>query len=1775
MPHFSSPRRWALLLVLLLLGGRVAVAQTVALYTLTDTTGTYAPLTGGTVVSASDGGGTPDDGYSVPLALPFAFQFGSATFNTLTLTTNGYVGLGAGHTIAGNYNVLRNTAGAEDNVIAFANIDLEPAASGSRYRTEVTGTAPNRIFKIEADSFQRYSGVGGPGKIGSAQVWLFETSNDIELHYGAFSAQWGDDNFGGRFDSVRVGLRGVGLGDLAAATGLWAAPARTGSPRAGMQMSSPLGNLPTPGQVLRFALPTGLDLTPPALGPITLTPPAPGCAPQAHTVSLQPTDAAGIDTVTLTYAVGTGAPLTLPMTRAGNLWRATIPAQGTALVTWFVTATDASPQRNRASSPPATYADGAVTVDAGPDQTINVGSAVTLTATGNPRGAVRITEFTLNRFGTGATPAPPAYLGAADDVVELTNLSARAVNLSGYQFEVRSAGAGVARTYTLPNGTVLLPDSTAVLHIGTGTDSPADFYFNTGGSDDPLGSGADVGFVLLAPGGVPVDAVAVNNFAAATLPPGTWTGAGLSSPFGVAGAALTAPDTNSATGWTAATTAAPQSIGTANPGLPALPLPAVTWGGGVLSGASTQNPLTTPAHTTAGAYTYTVALDQNGCTATDNVTITVVAPTRPAADFTASTTAATTSLIVTFTDLSTNLPAAWAWSFAPNRVRYVGGTSATSRNPRVRFLAGGCYTVTLTVTNPAGTDTEVKTGYVCVRPTYCGTNLQGSPCSPTNAQLNTVSIAGTTLNNTNSGCSDLSGQAYSIFPATGNTTATLVPGQSYALTVQSTSTGSVGAWLDANANGVFEAAEFTLVTAQGPAPTPSTSTVMLAVPTTALAATVGLRIRSSVSANSIVAADACVTRFSGETEDYFVTLRPACALAAPTVTSNGPVCAGSLLTLAAGNQPAGTTYAWTGPDNFTSTLAAPSIAGATAAAAGVYSLVVSRGGCSSPAGTVTVMVKARPAPPASFATARCGPGSVRLTIGTVPPGTTYRWYATATGGTPLPGGNTSYNTPALTASTTYYVAAVVAGCESVARATATARIDPAVVATITAGGPTTFCTGGSVVLAAGGGAAGATYVWRRNTTVVAGAIGSTFTATQAGTYTVIITDPTTCAGTSAGLTVTTTPAASAAFAYAAGTFCRSATANPAPTISGTRGGTFSATPVGLTLNAATGQITLGSSVPGTYTVRYTVGTTCPDSRTQPVTISTAPVAAFQYGTGPLCAGSPDTLRPVLGAGASVGVVTATPAGLTLDAATGAIRLATSQPGTYTLTNTIVASGTCPAATATAAVTLVAVPAVPTVTANGPLTICAGGSVTLTASGGALYQWNDGSLGPTLTVSAAGSYFVTATNTAGCSSTSAPAVVTVAPLTTAGFAYPAPEYCLDSATPSVAPTVSGTAGGTFSATPAGLTLDAATGAVDLTTSAPGAYAVKYDVGGYCPSFTAQALTLTAPPVATFGYADEVCAGSGSPLAPTLGAGATLGSLTVVPATGLALDPITGVIDLAASTGGTYVVTNTVAGTGLCGSRSATDTVRLNPVPTLVISNLGATYCTADAPILLTGTVDGVAGVGIFTIDGAAATQLTPGLLGPGTYTIGFFGSTGAGCAAAVSQAVTVLATPPQPVITAAPQPSGVVVLTSSAATGNQWYLNGGAIGGATGPTYSVGDGTQSGVYTVVSTAGGCASAASVPVPVVVTGDGFNGPPLAALLQLYPNPTPDGHVVLALPPAAQPQPIAVLDGVGRVVWRSAAAAGATAVNLDLRGVPTGLYIVRVLTPVGPVMRRLVRE
>lgn len=84
------------------------------------------------------------------------------------------------------------------------------------------------------------------------------------------------------------------------------------------------------------------------------------------------------------------------------------------------------------------------------------------------------------------------------------------------------------------------------------------------------------------------------------------------------------------------------------------------------------------------------------------------APTQPYADFNGSPRVGYAPLLVNFTDLSTGYPDAWEWDFGD------GSGNSTVQHPQHTYTVPGNYTVTLTVSNSVGMDTEQKVDYIQV-----------------------------------------------------------------------------------------------------------------------------------------------------------------------------------------------------------------------------------------------------------------------------------------------------------------------------------------------------------------------------------------------------------------------------------------------------------------------------------------------------------------------------------------------------------------------------------------------------------------------------------------------------------------------------------------------------------------------------------------------------------------------------------------------------------------------------------------------------------------------------------------------------------------------------------------------------------------------------------------------------------------------------------------------------------------------------------------------------
>ncbi|RZK60347.1 MAG: T9SS type A sorting domain-containing protein [Hymenobacter sp.] len=297
--------------------------------------------------------------------------------------------------------------------------------------------------------------------------------------------------------------------------------------------------------------------------------------------------------------------------------------------------------------------------------------------------------------------------------------------------------------------------------------------------------------------------------------------------------------------------------------------------------------------------------------------------------------------------------------------------------------------------------------------------------------------------------------------------------------------------------------------------------------------------------------------------------------------------------------------------------------------------------------------------------------------------------------------------------------------------------------------------------------------------------------------------------------------------------------------------------------------------------------------------------------------------------------------------------------------------------------------------------------------------------------------------------------------------------------------------------------------------------------------------------------------------------------------MTINATTGAITLSSSTAGTYVVTYTVS--GACGS-SSTQSITLTNAATAGFGY--ATPATGAACAGGTGTfaptLAAGATAGTYSSTTGLSLNATTGVISlagstAGTYTITNTVAASGGCAAVTSTTTfTVNPVPATPTLTTSGTPATGILLTSSAASGNQFYLNGVLIAGATAQSYLVNSGARNGSYTVVVTGTGGCSATSAAVSVTVTA---TAPAQAATsLTVYPNPTPDGQVTLLLSGYREAVQLTISNTLGQRVQEATlpAAALSRPQALDLSALPAGVYVLQAHTASGGVeVRRIVRD
>jgi predicted secreted protein len=353
------------------------------------------------------------------------------------------------------------------------------------------------------------------------------------------------------------------------------------------------------------------------------------------------------------------------------------------------------------------------------------------------------------------------------------------------------------------------------------------------------------------------------------------------------------------------------------------------------------------------------------------------------------------------------------------------------------------------------------------------------------------------------------------------------------------------------------------------------------------------------------------------------------------------------------------------------------------------------------------------------------------------------------------------------------------------------------------------------------------------------------------------------------------------------------------------------------------------------------------------------------------------------------------------------------------------------------ITVNVAPTASTITAGGATTFCAGGNVVLSGNVGG--TWNTGATTSSITVTNAGNYFVTNSNSCGSVQSNIISVtVNPQPVASTITAGGATTFCAGGSV-----VLSGNFGGTWS-----------TGATtsSITVTASGTYFVTNT--NSCGSVQSNSITVTVNPqpvasTITAGGATTFCAGGSVVLSGNAGGtwstGATTSSITV-------------------TASGTYFVTNTNS-CGSVQSNSIIVTVNPQPVASTITAGGATTFC-AGGSVVLSGNAGGTWSTGATTSSITVTTS--------GTY---FVTNTNS-CGSVQSNSITV---------TVNPQPVASTITAGGATTfcaGGSVVLSGNAGGTwSTGATTSSITVTASGTYFVTNT-NSCGSVQSNSITVSV-------------------------------------------------------------------------------------------
>ena len=258
------------------------------------------------------------------------------------------------------------------------------------------------------------------------------------------------------------------------------------------------------------------------------------------------------------------------------------------------------------------------------------------------------------------------------------------------------------------------------------------------------------------------------------------------------------------------------------------------------------------------------------------------------------------------------------------------------------------------------------------------------------------------------------------------------------------------------------------------------------------------------------------------------------------ISSNTPVCEGTTLNFSV-TSTGGTgsyTYAWTGPNNYTSTLQNPNIPNAEPLSSGTYSVTVTdANGCIASLNTTATVNPTPTVTASSLFETICSGTATSITLAGSVPGTIFNWTVSESGISGATNGSgtiiaqTLTTTATVTGTATYTIIPSANGCDGTpVKVVITVKPFPVVNATPSS---QSICTGNTTSIALTSSLPGTTFTWKVNQSGVSGAADGTgptiaqtlsITGTTTGIATYKITsDANACAGNPVDIEVTVNP----------------------------------------------------------------------------------------------------------------------------------------------------------------------------------------------------------------------------------------------------------------------------------------------------------------------------------------------------------------------------------------------------------------------------------------------------------------------------------------------------------------------------------------------------------------------------------------------------------------------------------------------------------------------------